>query len=162
MTNIIKTLSLIIISFCLYCCDIIYGASRHSSIKKIPSNICVKKVLEKFPEIKNIKYQRDRFDSNTKGYIAGKYSTTYRYSYELNGFPINLSFEEFDDISKPKTYSSSFGMMHHIPPQNLVDEFMLTSDKIEKLLERECNLDIATHMSKKCSKELICGRTADL
>lgn len=142
--------------FFLCSCDPIYGARRYSAVEKIPHDICVKRVLERFPEIKNIRYKRDRFDSNTKGYIAGKYRTTYLYYYELNGLPINLSFEEFDDVSRPKTYSSSFGMMHHRPAQNLVDKFMLTSDKIEKSIERECSVDLTTSISKKCSEGLVC------
>ena len=156
MTNVIKTISLIITSFCLCCCDIIYGAERYSVVEKIPHNVCVKRVLEKFPEIKNIRYKRDRFDSNTKGYIAGKYRTTYLYYYELNDLPINLSFEEFDDVSRPKIYSSSFGMMHHKPAQSLIDKFMVTSDKIEKSIERECGVDLTTSISKKCSEGLVC------
>ncbi len=134
----------------------IYGARRYSVVEKIPNNVCVKRVLERFSEIKNIRYKRDRFDNSTKGYIAGKYRTTYRYYYELNGLPINLYFEEFDDVSASKIYSSSFGMMHHKPAQDLIDKFMLTSDKIEKSIERECGVDLTTSISKKCSKGLIC------
>lgn len=151
----IKILLLITV-FCLCSCDPIYGARRYSTLEKIPHNICVKRVLERFPEVKNIRYKIDRFDNNTKGYIAGKYRTTYQYYYELSGLPINLSFEEFDDVSSPKIYSSSFGMMHQMPKQILIDKFMSASEKIEKSIGKECSVDLTTTLSNKCSKGLVC------
>ena len=140
----------------LTACDVIHGVGRSSEINHIPASECIVNTLSKVQEISDIRYEEDRFDRNTPGYLAGNARTSHLYHYTLYDFPINLVFREFDRNDMPSTYSTSFGMMHVPPPQDKVNQLRGMLFRIEEQIEKECKIDLTTNLKEECSKLISC------